>query len=82
MRHMNALLRVMSDPECDVFPQIKLILIHRSQWWLLKFQIENLSHANSALRTLEKYHHEYFWHMIHKHHQSQNIFRRDTHFFS
>ena len=24
MRHMNALLRVMSNPQCEVFPQIKI----------------------------------------------------------
>ena len=24
MRHMNALLRVMSNPQCEVFPQVKI----------------------------------------------------------
>ena len=79
MRHMNALLRVMSNPQCEVFPQIKLILISSKLVVVIvsKFQRENLCHARLALRTLEKYHQERLWHRIHQHHQSQNILRRE-----
>ena len=67
MRHMNALLRVMSNPQREVLPQIKLILISSKLIAVIvsKFQRENLCHARLALRTLEKYHQERLWHKIH-----------------
>ena len=79
MRHMDALLRVILNPQREVFPQIKIDqfnFIEVSGGCCFKISERKFVPCPFTSEDLS-YHHECLWHMIHQHHQSQNILRRE-----